>query len=83
MPENPGAEQPIPLRLERAVVDRLGLLDLAEGPAQHLLGAGDRDADLIERLGRDLRVEEIHDLLIHTLLLNSAAPRGRASVGRR
>jgi hypothetical protein len=31
-PEDAGAEQAVALRLERAVVDRLGLLDLAERP---------------------------------------------------
>jgi hypothetical protein len=32
-PEDAGAEQAVPLRLEGAVVDGLGLLDLAERPA--------------------------------------------------
>src|SRR4029450_317348 len=46
--EDAGTEQPVPLRLEGAVIDRLGLLDLAEGPGADALRAGDRDADLIE-----------------------------------
>src|SRR5204863_361659 len=53
--EDAGAEQPVPLRLERAVVDRLGLLDLAVRPGPDALRAGDRDADLVEALRpRDL-----------------------------
>ena len=50
-PEDARAEQAVTLGLERAVVDRLGLLDLAERPRQNLLGARDRDLDLVERLG--------------------------------
>src|SRR6478752_5673364 len=46
--EDAGAEQPVTLRLEGAVVDRLGLLDLAEGPRADPLGAGDPDLDLVE-----------------------------------
>jgi hypothetical protein len=36
-PEDAGAEQAVALGLEGAVVDRLRLLDLAEGPRQDLL----------------------------------------------
>src|ERR1700745_2417300 len=46
--EDGGAEQAVALRLERPVVDGLGLLDLAERPAADLLRAGERDADLVE-----------------------------------
>src|SRR5690606_41731719 len=49
-PKNAGAEQAVPLRLERAVVDRLWLLDLAKRPGPDPLRAGDRDADLVEAL---------------------------------
>jgi len=49
-PEDLGAEQAVALRLERAVVDRLGLLDLAEGPRADLLGRGDADLDRVELL---------------------------------
>src|SRR5207249_8476844 len=42
------AEEPVLLRLERAVVDRLRLLDLAVGPAPDLLGCGQADPKLIE-----------------------------------
>src|SRR5690606_4787202 len=51
--EDARAEQPVTLGLERAVVDRLGLLDLAERPRADALGGGDPDLDLVEgfRLG--------------------------------
>src|ERR1700674_5170599 len=48
--KNARAEQAVALRLERAIIDRLGLLDLAERPGQNLLRARDRDLDLIESL---------------------------------
>ena len=48
-PEDARAEQAVALGLERAVVDRLGLLDLAERPGQDVVRARDRDLDLIER----------------------------------
>src|SRR5690606_36357856 len=41
--EDAGAEQPVLLRLEGAVVDGLGLLDLAVGPGPDAFGARDRD----------------------------------------
>ena len=41
-PEDLRAEQAIALRLERAVVDRLGLLDLAVRPLADLLRRGER-----------------------------------------
>src|SRR5215471_18422969 len=63
-----GAEQAVPLRLERAVVDRLRLLDLAVRPRQNLLRARDGDPDLVEHLSRRLRAEEIHHFLVHLLL---------------
>src|SRR5690606_33351369 len=49
--EDARAEQAVTLGLERAVVDRLRLLDLAERPRADALGAGDADLDLVERLG--------------------------------
>src|SRR6266702_450525 len=55
-----GAEQPVPLRLEGAVVDRLGLLDLAAGPGADALRAGDRDADLGEALRPRNLAEDVH-----------------------
>src|SRR5918911_2275241 len=48
--EDAGAEQTVALRLESAIVDGLGLLDLAVGPGADPLRARDRDADLIEAL---------------------------------
>ena len=73
--EDARAEQAVALRLERAVVDGLRLLDLAERPGQDLLRAGERDPDRIEGLRRRLRVEDIHDLLVHAvLLLGSEVP---------
>src|SRR6185312_15216465 len=41
-------EQPVLLRLQRPVVDRLGLRDLALGPLADLVRAGQRDADRAE-----------------------------------
>src|SRR3954468_24659637 len=68
-PENAGAEQAVTLGLERAVVDRLRLFDLAVRPGQNLLGARDGNPDLVEDLRRNLRAEEVHDFLIHHRLL--------------
>src|SRR4029079_19352259 len=62
------AEPAVALRLERAIVDRFRLLDLAVGPRQNLLRTRNRDADLVEDLSRHLRAEKIHDLLVHVLL---------------
>src|SRR3954453_15542995 len=55
--EDARAEQAITLGLERAVVDRLRLLDFAEGPAADLVRRRDADADLVEgfRLGDGVR----------------------------
>src|SRR4051794_1910567 len=68
-PEDAGAEQAVALRLEGAVVDGLGLFDFAVGPGQNLLRRRDRNPDLVEDLGRRRRIEKIHNLLIHGLLL--------------
>src|ERR1700733_7625267 len=67
-PENARAEQAVALGLEGAVIDGLGLFDLAVRPGQNLIGARDRDPDLVEDLNRHLRAEKIHDLLVHRLL---------------
>src|SRR3546814_16525764 len=45
------AGQAVTLGLERAIVDRLGLLDLAERPRADAIGRGDADMDLVEGLG--------------------------------
>src|SRR5271155_1139805 len=71
-PEDARAEQPVALWLEGAVVDGLRLFDLAVGPGQNLLRARDRNPDLVEDLSRHLRAEEIHKLLVHRLLLDTA-----------
>src|SRR5204863_4889161 len=57
--EDARAEQAVTLGLERPVVDRLRLLDLAEGPAADLVGRRDSDADLVEGLRLGDRVREI------------------------
>ena len=62
-PEDAGAEQPVALRLEGAVVDRLRLLDLAVGPRADALRAGDRDADLVEALRPADLAEDVHQLV--------------------
>src|SRR6185295_15981318 len=46
--EDLGAEEAIPLRLERAVVDRLRLLHLAVRPRADLVGGSEADADRVE-----------------------------------
>src|SRR5262249_58600113 len=46
--EDTRAEQAIALGLERAVIDRLRLFDLAVGPRQNLVRARDRYPDLVE-----------------------------------
>src|ERR1700735_54406 len=68
-PEDARAEQAVALRLEGAVVDGFRLLDLAVGPRQNLLRRRDRNPDLVEDLSRRRRIEEIHNFLIHGLLL--------------
>jgi hypothetical protein len=67
--EDARAEQAVALGLERAVVDRLGLLDLAERPREDPLGAGERDADLVEALRRGVGgLEVVGFLLLRRLL---------------
>jgi hypothetical protein len=75
-PEDARAEQAVTLRLERAVVDGFRLFDLAIGPAQDLLGRGDRDFHLIEHLHRDLRVERVHDVVVSMHLVISSPQSG-------
>ena len=80
-PEDAGAEQPVALRLEGPIVDRLRLLDLAIGPGADALRAGDRDADLIEALRPADLAKDVHQL-VHQRPLSvttSSCPRRRAS----
>src|SRR6185312_13612571 len=58
-----GAEQTITLRLERAVVDRLRLLDLAVAPLADFLRRGELDADRGKRTGVLRLLEEVEDVL--------------------
>src|SRR6185436_7912627 len=77
------AEQAVALGLERAVVDGLGLLDLAERPAADALRRGNADLDLVERLRLGDRVREVGHL-VHNLVPfrgNSLGP-GRQLGGR-
>src|SRR5246127_3233300 len=67
-PEDARTEQTVALGLEGAIVDRLGLFDLAVRPGLNLLRARDRNSNLIEDLSRHLRAEKIHNLLVHCLL---------------
>src|SRR5437763_15327618 len=64
--EDARAEQPVTLGLERAVVDRLGLLDLAERPAADLVGRRNADADLVEGFRLGDRVCEVRQF-VHLL----------------
>src|SRR5262249_16857894 len=61
--EDARTEQAVAFGLERAIIDRLRLFDLAVGPRQNLVRARDRDPDLVEDLRRDLRAEKIHYFL--------------------
>lgn len=65
--ENARAEETIAFRLERTIVDGFRLLDLAVGPRQDFFRRSDRNPDGIEMLRRHLRIEKIHDLLVHAL----------------
>src|ERR1700740_2042959 len=58
--EDSSAEQAIAFGLKRAIVDRLGLLNLAERPGVNSLGTGDRDADLVEALRPADLPKDIH-----------------------
>src|SRR5258708_2624215 len=69
--EDAGAEQPVPLWLEGAVVDGLRLLDLAVAPGADAFRAGDRDADLVE--GRSaLRLAQYVDEVGHLCVLGGS-----------
>ena len=89
------AEQAVALRLERAVVDRLGLRDLAEGPRADLLGAREGDLDGVEvaragvlerrhraRAGKRGRGRERFHVIPLLLKPSAARRRGRATAAR-
>src|SRR6516165_9846951 len=57
------AEQTITLGLERAIVDRLRLLNLSERPRVNPLGTGDRDADLVKALRPADLSKDIHQFV--------------------
>ena len=65
--EDAGTEQAVALGLERPIVDRFRLLDLAVRPSAYLLRAGDRNSDLIELERAAGLPEEVHQL-VHGLL---------------
>src|SRR3954470_6390661 len=78
--EDARAEQAVTLGLERAVVDCLGLLDLAEGPAADLVGGRNADADLVEGLRLGDRVREVRQF-VH-LYFSSLSPSPLCGRGR-
>ena len=84
--EDLGAEQPVALRLEGPVVDRLGLPDLAIRPLANLVGARDGDPDLVELLAGCGLAEEVHQVVHRTLLSITRRERpirpGRAGTAR-
>src|SRR5205807_5666028 len=66
-PEDLGAEEAVPLRLEGAVVDRLGFLHFAVGPRADLFRRGDPDLDRVELLFLRNLLEQIEQCF-HVLL---------------
>jgi hypothetical protein len=62
-PEDAGAEQAVTLRLERAVVDGLRLLDLAERPGRIFSGLA-IEMRIWSKVGGP-GVEDVHDFLVH------------------
>src|SRR3546814_14486502 len=79
-PEDPGAEQAVPLRLEGAVVDRLRLLDLAERPGPDPLRTGDRNADLVEALRPGRLAKDVHQFVHYLLPISRTRGPDRKSV---
>ncbi len=68
-PEDLGAEEPVPLRLERPVVDRLGLLHLAMRPRPDLVRRRERDANRVERERILGLLEETEQIFHHRVWL--------------
>jgi hypothetical protein len=58
-PEDLGAEQPVPLRLEGAVVDGFRLLHFAERPRADHLRRSEPDPDRVEVLDRRVLLKEL------------------------
>src|SRR5581483_10961050 len=71
--EDLGAEEPVALRLERPVVDRLRLLHLAVRPGPDLVGGRDRDLQSPERDGV-LRLLEQTEEIFHHLFTSKRRP---------
>src|SRR5204862_4134298 len=78
-PEDLGAEKPVALRLEGAVVDGLGLLHLAVGPRTDLLGRREPDLDRIELLVLLDLLEELKKRFHQNLSRSMSMPRERIS----
>src|SRR3979409_2760649 len=67
--EDARAEQAVALGLERAVVDGLGLLDLAIRPRPDFLRAGDGDANLVEGFGAGNLTKNFRKFFHYQILL--------------
>src|SRR5262249_42742960 len=72
-PEDAGAEEAVPLGLERAVVDGLGLLHLPVRPVADLLRRRQLDADGAEGHGFRVAIEDAPEVPRRLLLANEAA----------
>ena len=72
--EDLGAEQPVALRLEGAVVDRLRLLDLAKRPRPDLLRGGEPDPDRLEAVAAELLLVKIDQISHFTSPVTLAEP---------
>src|SRR5215470_650116 len=80
-PEDARAEQAVAFRLERTIVDRLRLLDLAERPGADLLRRCDRNLDLIEHRRRRLVAEGVVDQVLVHGIHRSYLPSLRCAAG--
>ncbi len=69
-PEDAGAEQPVPFRLEGAIVDRFGFLDLAMRPAQDLIRTRQRNANPVKGWNLLGLLEDVDHFLIHRIPLS-------------
>src|SRR5262245_27700583 len=71
--EDSRAEQAVAFGLERAVVDRLRLFDLAIRPRQDAIRRRDRNLDAIESRSDVGRAENVEDFLVHGVPNSSRA----------